>query len=68
MPGLKEKLAEKEKRLNELNQEFLAGKQVLTESLKDAVNEAKRQYDAIDSALEVSCKKLINSFTNKYVL
>ena len=50
---LKEKLSEKEKRLNELNQEFLASKQVLTESLKDAVTEAKRQYDAIDCALEV---------------
>ncbi|KAH1017014.1 interaptin isoform X1 [Dendroctonus ponderosae] len=53
LPNLKERLLEKEKRLNELKQEFHAGKQVLTESLKDAVTEAKRQYDAIDRALEV---------------
>ncbi|CAG9760994.1 unnamed protein product [Ceutorhynchus assimilis] len=53
IPVLKEKLAEKEKRLNELNQEFMVGKQVLTESMKEAAKEAKRQYDAIDSALEV---------------
>lgn len=46
-------MTEKEKRLTELNQEFLDGKQVLTESLKEAVKEAKRQYDAIDNALEV---------------
>lgn len=53
VPDLKTRLAEKEKRLTELNQEFLDGKQVLTESLKEAVKEAKRQYDAIDNALEV---------------
>ncbi|XP_050297319.1 uncharacterized protein LOC126736802 [Anthonomus grandis grandis] len=53
VPRLREKLAEKEKRLNELNQEFIAGKEVLTENLKEAVNETKRQYDAIDGALEV---------------
>ncbi|XP_030768385.1 myosin-15-like [Sitophilus oryzae] len=43
VPSLKEKITEKDKRLNELNQEFLASKQVLTESLKDAMNETKRQ-------------------------
>lgn len=53
VPALKEKLAEKERRLAELAQEFLASKQVLTESLKDAMHEAKKQYDAIDNALEV---------------
>ncbi|XP_056644608.1 coiled-coil domain-containing protein 18 [Diorhabda sublineata] len=53
IPILKEQLNEKEKRLNELTQEFLVGKQVLSESLKEAVNESKKQYDAIDNALEV---------------
>ncbi|XP_066261009.1 putative leucine-rich repeat-containing protein DDB_G0290503 [Euwallacea similis] len=53
IPELRSQLMEKDKRLKELNQEFLAGKQVLTESLKEAVKEAKRQYDAIDNALEV---------------
>ncbi|KAL1494306.1 hypothetical protein ABEB36_009925 [Hypothenemus hampei] len=51
--NLEEKLAEKEQRLKELNHEFVVGKQVLTESLKGAVKETKRQYDAIDNALEV---------------
>ncbi|XP_072388381.1 uncharacterized protein corn [Diabrotica undecimpunctata] len=53
IPILKEQLSEKEKHLNELTQEFLASRQVLTESLKEAVNESKKQYDAIDHALEV---------------
>lgn len=45
--------------MTELNQEFLDGKQVLTESLKEAVKEAKRQYDAIDNALEVLLPTLL---------
>ncbi|KAJ8964520.1 hypothetical protein NQ314_004815 [Rhamnusium bicolor] len=53
IPILKGKLAEKEKHLKELTQEFLASRQVLSESLKDAVNESKKQYNAIDNALEV---------------
>lgn len=31
----------------------MANKQVLTENLKEAVNETKKQYAAIDNALEV---------------
>lgn len=53
IPDLKEKLSEKEKHLKELTQEFLASRQVLSESLKEAVNASKKQYDAIDNALEV---------------
>ncbi|XP_060529485.1 centromere-associated protein E [Cylas formicarius] len=53
IPVLKEKLAQKEKCLNELGHEFSASKQVLSENLKDAVIENKRQYEAIDKALEV---------------
>ncbi|VEN45875.1 unnamed protein product [Callosobruchus maculatus] len=53
IPVLKEKLIEKEKHLKELTQEFLASRQVLSESLKDALNESRKQYEAIDKALEV---------------
>ncbi|CAH0554920.1 unnamed protein product [Brassicogethes aeneus] len=53
IPLLKEKLADKEKRLNDVRKEFLESRQVLTESLKNAVKEVKKQYDAIDKALEV---------------
>jgi uncharacterized protein with von Willebrand factor type A (vWA) domain len=53
VPLLKEKLSQKERHLSELTQEFLASRQVLTESLKEAVSEAKKQYEAIDNALEV---------------
>ncbi|CAG9815373.1 unnamed protein product [Phaedon cochleariae] len=53
IPMLKQKLNDKEKHLTELTHEFLASRQVLSESLKDAVNESKKQYDAIDKALEV---------------
>ncbi|XP_076266026.1 microtubule-binding protein cornetto isoform X1 [Rhynchophorus ferrugineus] len=53
VPSLKETISDRDKRLTELNQEFVASRQVLTESLKEAVGETKRQYDAIDGALEV---------------
>ncbi|KAJ8955167.1 hypothetical protein NQ318_009060 [Aromia moschata] len=53
IPLLKEKLVEKERHLKELTQEFLASRQVLSESLKEAVNESKKQYTSIDTALEV---------------
>lgn len=53
IPVLQEKLIQREKQLNELIQEFMANKQVLTENLKEAVNETKKQYAAIDNALEV---------------
>lgn len=54
LPILKEKLAEKEKRLSDARKEFLESRQVLNESFKNAVREVKKQYDAIDKALEVS--------------
>lgn len=51
---MKENITQKEKQISELTQEFLASRQVLTESWKEAVNEAKKLYEAIDTALEVS--------------
>lgn len=62
VPLLKEKLSQKERHLSELTQEFLASRQVLTESLKEAVSEAKKQYEAIDNALEV---RISHPFSNE---
>jgi NADH dehydrogenase/NADH:ubiquinone oxidoreductase subunit G len=62
VPLLKEKLSQKERHLSELTQEFLASRQVLTESLKEAVSEAKKQYEAIDNALEV---RISRPFSNE---
>lgn len=53
MPQLKENIVQKEKQLNELNQEYVASRQVLSERWKETVNEAKKLYEAIDNALEV---------------
>lgn len=39
--------------MNEITQEFLDSRQVLSENWKEAVGEAKKQYEAIDNALEV---------------
>nr|CAH7767978.1 unnamed protein product [Callosobruchus chinensis] len=64
IPVLKEKLIEKEKHLKELTQEFLASRQVLSESLKDALSESKKQYEAIDKALEVERSYWGNSVLN----
>jgi ribosomal 50S subunit-associated protein YjgA (DUF615 family) len=47
---LKEKLGEKERQLNEIS----SARIVMTASWHQAITEAKRQYDAIDRALEVS--------------
>ncbi|KAF2885312.1 hypothetical protein ILUMI_20844 [Ignelater luminosus] len=53
LPILKERLEEKEKQLTELKQEFLDSRHVLSENWKEAIGEAKKQYEAIDSALEI---------------
>jgi hypothetical protein len=53
VPVLKEKLAEKEQQLHEMGQKYSSNKQVLTESWHQAAAEVRRQYEAIDSALEV---------------
>jgi hypothetical protein len=53
IPVLKEKLAEREQQLNEIGQKYSLNKQVLTENWHQAVTEVRRQYEAIDSALEV---------------
>lgn len=53
MPALREKLIEKEKQLDELVQEFQASRQVMSENWNQAVTEARKQYEAIDTALEV---------------
>lgn len=52
MPPLEEKLFETEKQLAELNLEYQANKQVLSENWNQAVSEARKQYEAIDTALE----------------
>lgn len=49
IPLLKEKLREKERQLAEVSSNT-----VMNGTLHQAVAEAKRQYDAIDAALEVS--------------
>jgi hypothetical protein len=54
IPFLKEKLAEKEQQLNEIGQKYSLNKQILTENWHQAATEVRRQYEAIDSALEVS--------------
>lgn len=54
MPPLEEKLFETEKQLAELNLEYQANKQVLSENWNQAVSEARKQYEAIDTALEVN--------------
>ncbi|KAF5279191.1 hypothetical protein FQR65_LT03438 [Abscondita terminalis] len=52
IPILKESLAEKEKQLNELKREYRNSRQI-SENWKEAVGESKKQYEAIDSALEI---------------
>jgi hypothetical protein len=54
IPVLKEKLAEREQQLNEIGQKYSLNKQILTENWQQAVTEVRRQYEAIDTALEVS--------------
>jgi EAL domain-containing protein (putative c-di-GMP-specific phosphodiesterase class I) len=54
IPFLKEKLAEKEQQLNEIGQKYSLNRQILTENWHQAATEVRRQYEAIDSALEVS--------------
>jgi hypothetical protein len=54
IPFLKEKLAEKEHQLNEIGQKYSLNRQILTENWHQAAAEVRRQYEAIDSALEVS--------------
>ena len=51
---LKEKLREKERQLSEIVNNVSNSSLVMTSSWHQAINEAKRQYEAIDRALEVS--------------
>lgn len=46
-------MAEKEQQLDEMGQKYSSNKQVLTENWHQAAAEVRRQYEAIDSALEV---------------
>lgn len=50
---MKEKLLEKERQLDELVQEFEASRRVMSENWSQAVDEARKQYEAIDTALEI---------------
>lgn len=52
IPSLKSKLVLKDKQLKDLAKEYSVNRQVLAENLKGAVSEARKQYDAIDNALE----------------
>lgn len=52
VPVLKKRLAEKEQQLHEIGQKYCVSKQVLTENWHQAATEVRRQYEAIDSALE----------------
>nr|CAD7462864.1 unnamed protein product [Timema tahoe] len=52
IPLLQEKLSEKEHQLTELTQKFSNSKQLLSENLHQAALELRRQYEAIDAALE----------------
>lgn len=54
IPALKEKLLEKERELGEITEKFSTSKQVMTESWNQAISETRRQYEAIDAALEVN--------------
>nr|CAD7406084.1 unnamed protein product [Timema cristinae] len=53
IPLLQERLSEKEHQLTELTQKFSNSKQLLSENLHQAALELRRQYEAIDAALEV---------------
>nr|CAD7410325.1 unnamed protein product [Timema poppensis] len=52
IPLLQERLSEKEHQLTELTQKFSNSKQLLSENLHQASLELRRQYEAIDAALE----------------
>ncbi|XP_063225994.1 uncharacterized protein LOC134532896 [Bacillus rossius redtenbacheri] len=52
IPALKERLQAKDQELRELGQRLSASKQMLTENWHQAEMEVRRQYEAIDAALE----------------
>lgn len=52
IPSLNNKLLQKDRQLKELAEQYSVNRQVLAENLKGAVTEARKQYDAIDNALE----------------
>lgn len=53
IPALKDQLKVKEKELSEMTEKFSTSKQVMTDSWTQAITETRRQYEAIDAALEV---------------
>lgn len=54
IPSLKEQLNEKERLINEMTNNLSNTKYLLTSNFHTAVSETKRQYEAIDRALEVN--------------
>lgn len=54
IPALKDQLKVKEKELSEMTEKFSTSKQVMTDSWTQAITETRRQYEAIDAALEVN--------------
>lgn len=53
MCEIKSVLQEKEKQLDELSLEYQSTKQVLLDNWKKTLQAAKKQYEAIDNALQV---------------
>lgn len=51
-------LQDKDKQLNEMGNKYLASQNMLQESWKQAANEVKRQYEVIDTALDVNIKSI----------
>ena len=51
-------LQDKDKQLNEMGNKYLASQNMLQESWKQAANEVKRQYEVIDTALEVNIRNI----------
>lgn len=54
IPVLKEKLREKERQLSDIANNASNSNVLMTSSWHQAMSEAKRQYEAIDGALEVT--------------
>lgn len=64
IPALKEQLTEKEYQLEEMEHKFSTNKELLSQNLHQAAVEIRRQYEAIDSALDVSTRKYIQKKNN----
>jgi hypothetical protein len=57
---------EKEKQIEEITSNLQKSSIMMTSSFHKAVSEAKRQYDAIDQALEVSFRQEFSQIFTKF--